>query len=33
VSGFKKQQIAIIEAIIEENTEVIIERWKSYFKK
>jgi hypothetical protein len=22
-----------IEAIIEENTEVIIERWKSYFNK
>lgn len=31
--GFKKQQIAIIESIIEENVEVITERWKNYFKE
>ena len=31
--GFKKQQIAIIESIIEENVEVITDRWKMHFKK
>lgn len=31
--GFKKQQIAVIESVIEENVEVITERWKNYFKK
>lgn len=31
--GFKKQQIAIIESVIEENVEVITERWNNYFKK
>ena len=31
--GFKKQEIALIESIIEENTEVIIERWKVFFNK
>ena len=31
--GFKKQQIAIIESIIEENVEVITDRWKNYFKE
>jgi len=31
--GFKKQQIAIIESIIEENVEVIIDRWKLHFNK
>lgn len=31
--GFKKQLIAIIESIIEENVEVITERWKNYFKE
>ena len=30
--GFKKQELALIESIIEENTEVIIERWKEYFR-
>ena len=29
--GFKKQQIAIIESVIEENAEVITERWKAFF--
>ena len=31
--GFKKQQIAIIESIIEENVEVITERWKAHFNE
>ena len=31
--GFKKQQIAIIESVLEENAEIIIERWKNYFEK
>ncbi len=31
--GFKKQQIAIIESVIEENVEVIIDRWEAHFKK
>ena len=31
--GFKKQQIALIESIIEENAEVITERWKVFFNK
>ncbi len=29
--GFKKNEISIIEGVIEENREVIIDRWKSYF--
>ncbi len=29
--GFKKHEISIIEGVIEENAEVIIDRWKSYF--
>lgn len=31
--GFKKSEISMIEAVIEENTEVIIDRWKSYFNQ
>ena len=31
--GFKKHEISIIEGVIEENIEVIIDRWKSYFGK
>ena len=31
--GFKKQQIAIIESIIEENAEIIIDRWNQHFQK
>ena len=31
--GFKKQQITIIESIIEENVDIINDRWKQYFKK
>jgi len=30
--GFKKNEISIIEGVIEENIEVIKERWKEYFK-
>lgn len=30
--GFKKHDLALIESIISENEEVIIDRWKSYFK-
>lgn len=29
--GFKKNEIKMIESVIEENVEVIIDRWKSYF--
>lgn len=31
--GFKKQEIALIESIIEENVEVIIDRWTAHFGK
>lgn len=31
--GFKKREIALIESIIEENKEVIVERWKAHFEK
>ena len=31
--GFKKREIALIESIIEENKEVIIERWNAHFEK
>ena len=31
--GFKRNEISMIESVIEENREVIIERWNSYFKK
>lgn len=29
--GFKKHEISIIEGVIEENVEVIIDRWKNFF--
>jgi len=29
--GYKKHEISIIEGIIEENVEVIIDRWNSFF--
>lgn len=29
--GFKKWEIALIESVIEENVEVITERWKAHF--
>ena len=31
--GFKKHEISIIEGVIEENVEVIVDRWKSFFDK
>lgn len=31
--GFKRAEIKMIEAIIEENKEVIITRWNEYFNK
>lgn len=30
--GFKKHDIMIIESVIEENTEIIIERWNNFFQ-
>lgn len=31
--GFKKNELRMIESIIEENQEIIIERWNEYFNK
>ncbi len=31
--GFKKNELRMIESIIEENKDIIIERWIEYFKK
>lgn len=31
-SGFKKAELKMIESIIEENKEIIIERWNEWFK-
>ena len=31
--GFKKRELALIESVIEENAEVIVDRWNAYFKK
>lgn len=31
--GFKKNEIALIESVIIENTEIIKERWLTYFNK
>lgn len=31
--GFKKNELRLIESIIEENKDIIIDRWKEYFKK
>ncbi len=31
--GFKKNELRLIESIIEENKEIIAERWKEFFKK
>lgn len=31
--GFKKNELRLIASLIEENKEVIIARWKEYFKK
>ncbi len=31
--GFKRNELRMIESIIEENKEIIIGRWNEYFKK
>ena len=31
--GFKKHELSLIEAVIEENVEVITERWNEFFKQ
>ena len=31
--GFKKNELRLIESLIEENKEVITARWEEYFKK
>ena len=31
--GFKKHELSLIESLIEENVEVITERWYEFFKK
>lgn len=31
--GFKKNELRMIESLIEENREIIKERWNEYFKK
>ena len=31
--GYKKNEISMMESVIEENREVIIDRWKAYFNK
>ncbi len=31
--GFKNSELRMIEAILEENREIIVERWNEYFKK
>lgn len=31
--GFKKHEVKLIESIIEENADVIKERWNNYFSK
>lgn len=31
--GFKKHELSLIEAVIEENVEVITERWQEFFKQ
>lgn len=31
--GYKKNELSMIESIVEENKDVIIERWHDYFKQ
>lgn len=31
--GFKKSELRLIEAVLEENKEIIIDRWHEYFRK
>ena len=30
--GFKKHELTIVTGIIEENTAILVERWKEFFK-
>ena len=32
-NGFKKHYILLIESVLEENREIVIDRWKNYFKE
>ena len=31
--GFKKHDILLIESVLEENREIVIDRWKNYVKE
>ena len=31
--GFKKHELSLIESLVEENVDVITERWHEFFKK
>ena len=31
--GFKKHELSLIESILEENTDVILDRWQEFFKQ
>ncbi len=31
--GFKKHEISMIESVIEQNKDIIAERWNEFFKK
>ena len=31
--GYKKNELSLIESLIEENKEIIIDRWKEYFNQ
>lgn len=31
--GFKKSELRLIESVLEENKEIIIDRWHEYFRK
>ena len=31
--GFKKHEINLIESVLEENSEVIVDRWNDFFRK
>ena len=31
--GFKRHDISLIKSLVEENADVIIERWQEFFKK
>lgn len=31
--GFKKHELSLIESIVEENVDVIVDRWHEFFKK